>query len=215
MRQSHGSMFPKCSLDVLGSCFNIHETLVSLAPSAGIEPATYGLGSLYRFLEAFASDNKATHLKRIRLHSFVGDMRRRESHVHFSVHRVSDIHPLKIQLAPISVGMVIIGCNGLVIYTALVPYFFGNFSISCTAAVPEWSIILSDTWTYIPASLSVLPLQSSARWTFWRASVMQPVARSFVKRLSSTLQHDSNPLKPKMPLDIGEYLLGGFLNPCW
>jgi hypothetical protein len=128
---------------------------------------------------------------------------------------LGDIHRLAKGTRLLSLLMATHPQNGLVIYTAPVPHFFGSFSISCATAVPEWSIILSDTWTNIPASLSGLRLQSSVRWTCWRASATGPVAKSFVKQLSSTLQHDSDPLTPKMPLDIDEYLLGGFLIPCW
>ena len=128
---------------------------------------------------------------------------------------LSDIHRSSGSTRLLSLLMVTQPQNGLVIYTAPVPHFFGSFSISCAAAAPEWSIILSDTWTNTPASLSDLPPQSSAKWTCWPVCAMGPVAKSFVKQLSSTLQHDSDLLTPKMSLDIDEYFLGGFLNPCW
>ena len=128
---------------------------------------------------------------------------------------LSDIHRLAEGTRLLSLLTVTQPQNGLVIYTAPVPHFFGSFSVSCAAAAPEWSIILSDTWTNTPASLSGLLPQSSAKWTCWRVCATGPVAKSFVKRLSSTLQHDSDLLKPKMTLDIDEYLLGRFLNSCW
>jgi hypothetical protein len=104
--------------------------------------------------------------------------------------------------------------NGQVIYTALVPYFFGSFSISCATAVPEWSIILSDTWTNTPASLSGLRLQSSVRWTCWRASVMVLVDKRCARPLSSTSHPNSDPLKHQIHHEVGEYLQSGFVMPC-
>jgi hypothetical protein len=128
---------------------------------------------------------------------------------------LGDIHRLAKGTRLLSLLMATHPQNGLVIYTAPVPYFFGSFSISCATAVPEWSIILSDTWTNIPASLSGLLPQSSARWIYWRVSATGPVAKSFVKQLSSTLQHDSDLLTLKMPLDIDEYLLSELVSSCW
>ena len=214
MGSSCESMFPNCSLEALGSCLAIHETLISFAPSAGIGPATCGLGSLYCFLEAFTSDNRATLLKGIGMHSFAGDKRRHEGHVHFFVHFPSDIHPFKNELSVISVATIIIGCNGQVIYTAPVPSFFCTLWNSCAAAVPRWSIILSDTWIYTHAFLFGLPQQSFARWTCWRVSVMRLVGKWCARLLSSTSLPNSDLLKHQIRNEVGEYLESHFVMPC-
>jgi hypothetical protein len=127
---------------------------------------------------------------------------------------LSDIHRSSGSTRLLSLLMVTQPQNGLVIYTAPVPHFFGSFSISCATAVPEWSIILSDTWTNIPASLSGLPLQYSARWTCWRASVMGLVDKRYARPLSSTSLPSSGPLKRRIHHEVGEYLESGFVMPC-
>jgi hypothetical protein len=127
---------------------------------------------------------------------------------------LGDIHRLAKGTRLLSLLMATHPQNGLVIYTAPVPHFFGSFSISCAAAVPEWSIILSDTWTNIPASLSGLPQQSSARWTCWRASVMGLVDKRYARPLSSTSLPNSGPLKHQIHHEVGEYLQSGFVMPC-
>jgi hypothetical protein len=185
-----------------------------LAPSAGIGPATCGLGSLYCFFEAFTSDNKATLLKRIRVHSFAGDKRRHEGHVHFFVHLPTDIHPLKNELSAISVVTITIGCNGQMIYKTLVPSFLRTLWNSCAAAVQRWSIILSDTWTNTRAFLFGLPQQSSERWTCWRVSVMHLVGKWYARLLSSTSLPNSDLLKHQIRNEVGEYLESHFVMPC-
>jgi hypothetical protein len=128
---------------------------------------------------------------------------------------LSDIHRLSSRVQLPSLLMAIQLQNGPVIYQAPAPNFLGAFSDSCTAVVPECFIILSDIWINTRASLSGLPPQSSKRWIYWHDSGAGPAARSFVRRLSSTSRHDFNLFKPKMTLDIDEYLLGRFLNSCW
>ena len=127
---------------------------------------------------------------------------------------LSDIHRSAEGTRLLSLLMATQPHKGLVIYTALVPCFFGTFSISCAAAVPEWSIILSDTWTNIPASLFGLPQQSSARWTCWRVSVMGLVGKWYARPLSSTSLPNSDPLKHQIHHEVGEYLQSGFRMPC-
>ena len=186
-----------------------------MEPGVGIEPTTYALQvrSLWRQVES-RRDTSAT-VKGFVWFTGTRWSRAEASGLTTELTTLGDIQLKAVRMRRLSLLRGIQPQNSLMIYMAPVPHFFGSFTISCATAVPESSIILSDTWTNTPASLSGLPPQSSAKWTCWPVFVTGPVAKSFGKRLSSTLQHDSNLLKPKMPLDIDEYLLGGFLNSCW
>ena len=197
-----------------GSCIPT-KPLLAMEPKMRIELTTYALR--VRYQKILVESGRDTSVTATGFAHFLGT---RWSHMEASelateVTTLSDIHRSAEGTRLLSLLIVTQPHNGLVIYTAPVPYFFGTFSISCAAAAPACVIILSDIWTNTLASLFGLPQQSSARWTCWREFETGPVARWYVRRLSSTLQHDSDLLKPKMPLDVDEYLLGGFLNPCW
>ena len=186
-----------------------------MEPGVGIEPTTYALQVRSRWRQAESSRDSSTTVK-----GFVWFTGTRWNHTEASgfttkLTTLSDIHRSSSRVQWPSLLMAIQLQNGLVIYKAPAPNFLGTFPDSCAAVVPDWFIILSDIWTNIPASLSDLLPQSSARWIYWRDSGAGPAARSFVRRLSSTLRHDFNLFKPKMTLDIDEYLLGRFLNSCW
>jgi hypothetical protein len=143
------------------------------------------------------------------------DIWRREANVHLFVHSPGAIHTTVQLSTETALDAFLMDAGREMIYIPLVPQISGDISNSSAADTPMCEIIFVGQWNNTRAFLFGLRLQSSARWTCWRVIEIQPGVKLCEKQLSCTLQHDSNLLKPKMPLDIDEYLLGGFLNPCW
>jgi len=98
------SLFLICSPNTEASYPSVHEALYLLAPPAGFEPATCGLGSLYRFPPATTSDISARETMGTLSLATKGNCWRRESDVHSQVHSPSDIHPTILRSPQISLN---------------------------------------------------------------------------------------------------------------
>ena len=103
MSQDSAVMFTKCSLKANFKASERRKTPYTLAPSAGIGPATCGLGNRLHCSEAPTSDNKHSVWRANARNLSTSDKWRREGDVHFLVHSILDIqkdNPSQTLLSP-------------------------------------------------------------------------------------------------------------------